>query len=151
MVFGMSITHLLHPECCGIKNFYRNSKGMELRVNSLQGGEQVCLFCLETIKDGEAIANPIGCQCQLSTHQRCLRAWFDQKHQMECPICHIVSTPSPFQFSDDYRIIQIIHVDSSPAVRERQHIYRHDKAMAFCCCLLLGWAVGLTILEYATT
>lgn len=152
MVFGTFIIHrLLLPDSWQIKNFYREYKDMEVRGNSLQQGEKVCLFCLETIKQDEVLPNPIGCRCTLSTHQRCLQGWFEQKHNMECPICHTIGTPMPFQISDTQHIIHFIHVDVTAQQREQQRIRGREKAVAFCCCLLLGWALGLSIIEWIST
>ncbi len=104
-----------------------------------------CLFCLEAVKTPE-LQNPIGCRCKLVAHSSCFDQWFAQKNQMECPICHTVSIPSPVAYEN----IQIVYVETTRAVRQEQQERRfrgHEKAVAFCCCLLMGWGIGFTILD----
>ena len=101
-----------------------------------------CLFCLETVEK-DKLSNPIGCQCQILAHRSCFEQWFTQKNQMECPICHTIAVPNPVTIDD----IHIVYIDTTNVI-ERQRRYRgHEKAVAFCCCLLMGWALGLTILD----
>ncbi len=101
-----------------------------------------CLFCLETVEK-QAIPNPVGCRCNIVAHQACFETWFEQKHQMECPICHTVAIPNPMAVEN----IRIVYVDMT---REQDYHIRyrhHEKAVAFCCCLLIGWGVGISIIN----
>jgi hypothetical protein len=100
-----------------------------------------CLFCLEPVEK-EKLSNPIGCSCQILAHRSCFEQWFQQKHQMECPICHTVALPSPVALEH----VQIVYIDRTQ-VSETQRFRGHEKAVAFCCCLLMGWALGFTVLD----
>ena len=103
-----------------------------------------CLFCLEPIEKN-TVGNPIGCACKVSAHTTCFEQWFQQKHQMECPICHTISIPNQIAM-DNIRVVFIDATNTRPI--ERNSIFRgHEKAATFCCCLLMGWAIGLTILD----
>lgn len=101
-----------------------------------------CLFCLEPVEK-QPISNPIGCHCKISSHTSCFEQWFQQKQQMECPICHTVSIPNQVAVEN----IRIVFVDNSNTERRERRYRGHEKAVAFCCCLLMGWAIGLTILD----
>jgi hypothetical protein len=106
--------------------------------------EKPCLFCLESIKENPA-PNPIGCQCKIQAHEKCFHVWFEEKQQMECPICHTVSVPN-------HIVNETIHVVYMNTYRERQReegerYRRNEKCMGLCCFVLLGWTIGLTILE----
>lgn len=100
--------------------------------------ETPCLFCLEQIKEN-VMNNPIGCTCKLQAHKHCFEQWFQQKNQMECPICHCITTPNP--------IVHVVYIEEPQQDLRVNPIVRHEKAAAFCCCLLLGWAFGITILN----
>jgi hypothetical protein len=101
-----------------------------------------CLFCLEEIQ-GTPTPNPIGCPCKIQAHESCFHAWFQQKQSIECPICHTVSIPTPFQYEN----LHIVFVERRGDPEARRRVRNNKKAVAVCCCLLLGWTVGLTILE----
>jgi hypothetical protein len=102
--------------------------------------ESCCLFCLEPIREAFP-PNPIGCPCKLQAHKHCFDAWFLQKNQMECPICHTVATPNQVLNS-----IHIVYVDTTSA-RPRREQNQHKKAAVFCCLLLMGWSIGMTIVD----
>ena len=102
---------------------------------------QSCLFCLEAVeKEGQE--NPIGCHCKIIAHTGCFKQWFEQKQQMECPICHSVSVPNRITLDN----IHVVYINMAEPRRNRL-MNGHEKAVGFCCCLLMGWAVGLTILD----
>lgn len=104
---------------------------------------QPCLFCLEPVEKGQ-VANPIGCACRIVAHQTCFTQWFEQKQQMECPICHTVAVPNRIAYEN----IHVVYINTTEIDRTRQRDVRgRDKAVMFCCCLLMGWSIGLTILE----
>jgi hypothetical protein len=106
--------------------------------------ESICLFCLDPIKENRT-PNPIGCQCSIHAHQACFQTWFHQKQQLECPICHTVSIPNPVVHEN----IHIVYVQSSEPRDFQQRVRNHEKAIGMCCCILLGWSIGLAILEVA--
>ncbi len=101
-----------------------------------------CLFCLETIEK-EKFENPIGCRCNIAAHRSCFEQWFIQKQQMECPICHTTAIPNPIVNND----IHVVYIDTTNVMEHQREYRRHEKSAAFCCCLLLGWGLGLTILD----
>ena len=101
-----------------------------------------CLFCLESVEK-DPMNNPIGCHCKIVAHKECFQEWFDQKHQMECPICHTLAIPNPVVLDD----IRIVFVDMTREQEDTRRYKNHEKAIAFCCCTLLGWAVGISIIE----
>jgi hypothetical protein len=100
------------------------------------------MFCLEPVKSTELSPNPIGCSCQFKFHGTCLQEWFEQKHQYECPICHTISVPNPTQ----HQVVQIVYVQETPRYNSLVD-QRHQKCMAVCCVMLIGWTVILTILD----
>lgn len=101
-----------------------------------------CIFCLEDIQEG-AIQNPIGCSCKILAHESCFTLWFQQKQSLECPICHTVSVPTPFHHEN----LHVVFVREERRDSQERQYRSNQKAMAMCCCLLLGWSIGLTILE----
>ena len=102
-----------------------------------------CLFCLEPVEKN-GLGNPIGCSCTIQAHAACFDQWFHQKQQLECPICHTVSIPNAVAVEN----IRIVFVDATRERQTEQTRFRgHEKAAAFCCCLLLGWSIGLTIID----
>lgn len=103
------------------------------------------MFCLESVKSTEVAFNPIGCSCQFKSHGTCLHAWFEQKHQYECPICHTVSMPNPVQ-----PVYQIVYVQREEPSRQSPFSQRNTQCIAFCCFGFLLWWVILSIVEYAT-
>jgi hypothetical protein len=104
--------------------------------------ESSCLFCLEPIREAFP-PNPIGCPCKIQAHKQCFDAWFVQKNQMECPICHTVSVPN--QILQDQ--VHIVYVQA-PDLQPRQRIEtQQKKAVIFCCFLIFGWSIGMTILD----
>ncbi len=102
---------------------------------------QSCLFCLEPVET-EIATNPIGCACRIAAHPQCFRHWFEQKQQMECPICHTVAVPNRVAYEN----IHIVYINQ-PSHEVQRRTRTQDKLAMFCCCLLLGWSIGLTILE----
>lgn len=104
--------------------------------------KSTCLFCLEDI-EGTPAANPIGCRCKILAHESCFTLWFQQKQSLECPICHTVSVPTPFHHEN----LHVVFIREERRDNEEAHYRTNQKAIAMCCCLLLGWTIGLTILE----
>ena len=102
--------------------------------------DKPCLFCLETIKEN-IMSNPIGCRCKVSAHQDCFEKWFHEKNQMECPICHAVSIPNRI-VHDDIHVVYV-HINE-----ENRRVSGNDKAVGFCCCILIAWSISLSILSY---
>jgi hypothetical protein len=102
------------------------------------------MFCFERIKSTELALNPIGCPCQFKSHGSCLQAWFEEKNQYQCPICHTVSVPYPVQQS----VVQVVRLEEPRRSRYAEIPERQQRCIAFCCLTLLLWALGLTILEY---
>jgi len=103
----------------------------------------ICLFCLEDIHENPK-PNPIGCSCTIQAHESCFHAWFQQKQSLECPICHTVSIPTQFHHEN----LHVVFVERRGDPESRQRSRRHEKAVTLCCCLLLGWTLGLTIFEF---
>lgn len=101
-----------------------------------------CLFCLELMTENKT-RNPIGCACKLSAHKQCIETWFQQKNQMECPICHTIAIPNRMMLEN----FQIVYIDMTAERRREERFRNHEKAAAFCCCLLLGWALGFTVID----
>lgn len=84
--------------------------------------ETQCLFCLEDVKENNQ--NSI-CQCKYHYHQKCIDLWFQQKQQLECPICHTV------------------------AVIVRYPSVTIGKVCGFCCCCsLFSWIIMILLLEF---
>ncbi len=107
------------------------------------------MFCLEPIKSTELAFNPIGCHCVFKSHGTCLQAWFQQKQQLECPICHTVSMPSPVQ-PVALPAYQIVYVQEPPQEMNRFRITRgQQKCAGYCCIGFLLWWVALSIFEFA--
>jgi hypothetical protein len=103
--------------------------------------ESSCLFCLEPIREAFP-PNPIGCPCKIQAHKQCFDAWFVQKNQMECPICHTIAIPN--QIHDT---IHIVYVDTTQVQPRRQQANQQKNAAVFCCLLLMGWSIGMTIID----
>ena len=104
--------------------------------------EPCCLFCLESTKENP-IRNPIGCSCKIQAHEACFHTWFNTKQKLECPICHTVSLPNRV-INDNIYVVYINNTDRE----EQNRVFRgHEKAVGFCCCILLTWSIVLTILE----
>lgn len=107
--------------------------------------ETSCLFCLEELKEFEGSTNGLRCGCEVHCHSSCLQAWFQQKNQIECPICHRVNIVNPIQ-SREFVILRI----QNPEREERyRHIQSHEKCIGFCCLTIVFWWLGAVILEYA--
>ena len=104
--------------------------------------QESCLVCLEELK-GETIVNPIGCSCKFNVHTQCFERWFQQKNQMECPICHSVSIPNRVALEN----IHIVYVNTTAIDRTDRREKTHGTAVGFCCCLLIGWAIGFTVID----
>ncbi len=108
--------------------------------------EPSCLFCLEPISE-KLTLNPIGCPCKILAHKQCFEHWFVQKNQMECPICHTVSVPNGVMLDN----IHVVYVNTTRMQElERQDAKRHDACIGFCCCILLVWAISMTIMNSVT-
>jgi hypothetical protein len=106
----------------------------------------LCLFCLEELKESERCPNVVGCGCEVKCHISCLQAWFQQKEQMECPICHHVSVMNPIQPPREY---VIVHVQALRNEDQIQRIQFREKCAGCCCLTLLVWWIGGIILQYA--
>lgn len=106
--------------------------------------EPSCLFCLEAVKE-ISTPSPLGCQCKVVAHEACFKTWFDQKQQMECPICHSISMPNRIVHEN----IHIVYVNTREQEDRRlaDRFRQQEKAALFCCLLIMGWTVGITILE----
>lgn len=97
------------------------------------------MFCLDPVKQQAQRLNPTGCACMIQAHESCLHAWYHQKQQIECPICHTVANPNPI----------VIYVQQPVVEQQAERVYRrNEKAIAVCCCMLIFWAISLTILEF---
>ena len=107
------------------------------------------MFCLEAVKSTEMVLNPIGCDCQFKSHGSCLQAWFEQKNQYECPICHTVSVPAPPQ----HPVYQIVYVQrESPQQSSESRITQAQQRCVLACCLgWLFWSIFISVLEYVKT
>ena len=106
--------------------------------------EPTCLFCLDPIKDNPA-QNPIGCSCKIFLHPECLQQWWNQKQQIECPVCHTIAIlnrqPEP---QENLQIVYLPMNEETP-----QRIRRsQEKCIGFCCLGLLLWSLSLVILNY---
>ena len=99
------------------------------------------MFCLETVKLVEVAFNPIGCPCQYKSHGSCLQAWFEQKQQYECPICHTVSISNPTQ-----PVVRIVYVQREQEVTRIPE--RHQKCVGYCCLGIVFWVIFINILDY---
>jgi hypothetical protein len=111
--------------------------------------EPVCLFCLEDIKESHGCPNVVGCGCEVKCHSSCLQAWFEQKNQMECPICHHVTVMNPANYVEPPPAYVLVHVQM---VRNQERISRiqgHEKCFGFCCLTVLLWWILALIFEYA--
>ena len=108
----------------------------------------LCLFCLDEIKENQKCPNVIGCACDFHCHGSCLEDWFEQKRQMECPICHRVSVPNPIITSRDREIV-IIHVQDPEQAERIRTMRSQEKCVAACCFSLLFWWIFSLIIEYA--
>lgn len=93
-----------------------------------------CLLCLEEIKE-ESMPNLTGCQCNVKCHKHCIERWFQEKKQIECPICHVV-------------LIPVVLLPIETVITRNQHMSRpHERSIGVCCCLLIGWAIAFAIVE----
>ncbi len=111
--------------------------------------EKSCLFCLETVKHSEQVGNVIGCSCEILCHGPCLEAWFQQKNQMECPICHAVSVLNPAQSTPHPPEVIFIHIQDPQREERYRTIEGREKCVGFCCLMIVIWWIGGIILEYA--
>ena len=107
-----------------------------------------CLFCLEVVGK-DTLANPIGCHCKLYAHTSCFEQWFQEKNQMECPICHTISIPNQIAI-DNIRVVFVDTTNATLQIRRNTLFSKQGKIAAVCCCLFLfiGWSLGSTILSY---
>jgi hypothetical protein len=105
-----------------------------------------CMFCLDEVKQNEEILNPIGCQCVFKAHGPCLHAWFEEKNQYECPICHTVAAMNPTQ-----GIVQVIYVNHPfpPAAEQREYMTsRRQKCITASCLTFILWGFFVTIWHF---
>jgi hypothetical protein len=111
----------------------------------------LCLFCLEELKENQGVPNLVGCGCELHTHSACLHLWFDQKQQLECPICHRVSIPNPMQSMQEQQQREIVIIRIQDPEREDQlrRLQSQEKCVGFCCLFILIWWIGAIIMEFA--
>jgi hypothetical protein len=109
----------------------------------------LCLFCLEEIKENQGCPNLVGCGCEMNIHSQCLQAWFQQKQQMECPICHVVRVGNPIHRVEPPREYVIVHVQDNRNQEQIQRIRSQEKCVGFCCLTLIFWWIGGLILEFA--
>jgi hypothetical protein len=108
--------------------------------------ESTCLVCLEPIKENPA-PNPIGCSCKILLHPACFQQWFDQKQQLECPLCHTIALPTIL--AHNIHIVYVNTTETENAInqnRQRQQ-QKRDVYLGICCCGLLFWTLLLVILE----
>jgi hypothetical protein len=61
---------------------------------------------------------------------------------MECPICHTVSVPN----HSTQENVHVIYINTTELNRQRQD-NQHKKAAAFCCFLVMGWTIGMMVLD----
>ena len=109
----------------------------------------LCLFCLEEIKESQNCPNVIGCECEVNCHPNCLQEWFQQKQQIECPICHVVRIPNPVHRIEPPREFVIVHVQGSPNPELVRTLRSQEKCIGMCCGMfLLWWIIGL-VFEFA--
>jgi hypothetical protein len=106
----------------------------------------LCLFCLEELKEREDIQNIVGCRCEIHAHSLCLQGWFQQKQQLECPICHAVSVPNPIQLVRPEVIV--VHVQDPEQQGQIRRLRSQEKCVGFCCLTILFWWIGAMILEF---
>lgn len=90
--------------------------------------------------------NPIGCRCKVHAHTQCFDAWFAQKNQLECPICHTVSVSNRILHDN----IHVVYINTTEAQERDRRYNQHQKVAGFCCLMILGWSIGLTILDLVT-
>ncbi len=101
-----------------------------------------CLFCLEPVLENP-ISNPIGCSCRIEAHKSCFEGWVTTKQSLECPICHTVSIPNRLPDTQ----ITIVYIDRTSTIQRRRHLQAKEQAAMFCCFLLLGWSIGVSVIE----
>lgn len=106
------------------------------------------MFCLEQLKTNETVLNPIGCNCLYKSHGTCLQAWFEQKQQYECPICHAVSL-GPLHSRTNPVVGPLVRVVYVQREQEEDGIpERHQKCFGICCLGMIGWAIFINVLDY---
>ena len=105
--------------------------------------EPPCLFCLDPVSK-ESIENPTGCECKISAHKDCFDKWFEEKNRIECPICHRVAIPTALTNEN----VRIVFVNMGDENIRRERYNSQEKATFFCCLMIMGWTIGITILEY---
>jgi hypothetical protein len=62
---------------------------------------------------------------------------------MECPICHTVSFPHRITSTD----IHVVYINMTETERIQRRWKANEKAAAVCLCMVIGWGVGLGILQ----
>ncbi len=101
------------------------------------------MFCLEPVKTNELAFNPIGCQCQFKSHGTCLQAWFHEKQNYECPICHTVAVPV-----NPLPVVQYVYVRETEEYQQESRITERQKKFVLCCCFVwLFWSLFLSLFE----
>lgn len=108
----------------------------------------LCLFCLDELKEPETRQNPLGCGCEVQCHSSCLQGWFQQKQQLECPICHVVRVPNPVHRIEPPREYVIVRVQHEHEDQEQTNRSAQDKCIGWCCCIILFWWIGGLVLEF---
>lgn len=108
----------------------------------------LCLFCLDEMKENQSCPNLIGCECEVNCHPSCLQDWFQQKQQMECPICHVVLAANPLHRIEPPREYVIVRLQNIEHQEHRNRIRLQDKCIGFCCLTILLWWIGGLVLEF---
>ena len=111
--------------------------------------EPLCLFCLEDLKENQECPNVVGCGCEINCHSSCLETWFQQKNQMECPICHTVVQQNPSSRVELSHTYMVVHIRDPRNTEQIRNIQSREKCVGFCCLTLLFWWIAALILEYA--
>ena len=62
-------------------------------MNGKSKSGEPCIICLNEKKTHQM--RGIDCDCKYYIHQSCHVEYVNHNHKMECPICHVISTPNP--------------------------------------------------------
>ena len=113
--------------------------------------EQSCLFCLEVIKE-PPLLNPVGCKCKIQSHRSCIEKWFQEKQQLECPICHKspadnVSIQIHVPTQAMLQTVQVNYFDIVRVSIQENRFRNHDKMIGYCACFCLLWGVAFAIVD----
>ncbi len=102
------------------------------------------MFCLEPVKSTEMAFNPIGCPCLYKSHGNCLHAWFEEKQQYECPICHTLSIPNPAQ----QQIVRIVYIQNPEIPHNNPLVARpYRRCVGISCMILFLTILILTLID----